>query len=476
MNRRGQTFWFQLGLALFLILLVGVAYLGMKSDFRPSLSVFGEEGYVSYDPSLPASYTSELWGVSDGESSRVSVQDGVLVVTSGSEFARGDTTLQTRDVSLEDFKVEYTAFGGGRSRTTSCGNKVLARVGDAEIRLNGFDASGDAYTRCVQSGTIEVKWNDYELGEYQVLHNGQLVGSGSSLGNVLVEFVVPGFDESSSWAATTLELKNPRYKRLFGCDPQENELIVDACFGGPQVLKFSDLEDFNRFCLDFPAKHVVGGVAGSSKRVYYELAQDGNVIVDENEIWEFTYIADNNNNGLTGVGSKCESPVLIEDDLDIEARAELDGVDSFLWVANDESRTITSGTREVLSAGKPAYLCKENDNHDPTGDVFNYPGPDASCYETRVNGELVDGKTIVDGVWSLERSDLTARVRYSTTENGHIRPDEWGVAYDVQLLRPITIVDVDSEAVMVGDEASAIVSISNDGDRFDGLVLVEWST
>lgn len=303
-----------------------------------TLSIIGEEGYEPYDSLLAGGNfdqtkwiyypQSELCKQAYKSSSYVCVKpfagvtatkdtlsvNGFAGEPSGYDF-QGTTgeyghVIRTQNLRLTDFrtsfKITVPRYGG------TC---LWTNKGAVWCYSRAYAGANEA------TAGIELRWDDYELGHYQVFVNGNIVQEGTvKETEELYFFTRPQIAYGNNFDSANAAFVNPRIHRLFNCDLQEGELQTDACFGGPDEITTSDLPRFKRFCLESTATFNDAGVSAASKRVYYALAKGTPVVIKANQVWKFSYIASAPTIGnRTGVSSNCETKT-VEDLNDIPVR------------------------------------------------------------------------------------------------------------------------------------------------------------
>ena len=422
-----------------------------------SVGSFLEEGSEPYDPALPSGITPGLWGVTGG----FTLEDGGV---------RFDRSLVLRDLYFDRFLTEYEAVGSWGSRSKSCGG-VFAVVNGDRYRLSGSNGNAERGTGCVSRGRFEIRWDSFEESVAQVFVDGVRRGVVNvSTESLRLEFVI----ENGPTAGTvgnvgSVWFGSPSVVRVFGCDLMEGEVVESVCVEGPESIRTSDLDGFERFCLDHPAKFLRGGVSSGSKQVYYSLARGERLDVESGEAWEFSYIARDDRIGDgVGLASSCVEPVVVEDEIDITYGTSLDSSTSFEWVASRDGSRITSGGSVLLEAFKPEYLCRDSDGHDPAGDVIEFPNPSLSCWEPSLS--------LDPNFWSAGLNDMAARVRYGGGDgSGLVRDDEWVVSYDVRLKEtPVRVLGVSGSGAGVGESGVLRVELLNEYVPLDGVVHVQY--
>jgi hypothetical protein len=126
------------------------------------------------------------------------------------------------------FRAEFQLFAGGKDGGTVCWyTSCYTATGGREDRR--------AHS---QTGTLELLWDDYETGHYQMKINNQVVQDGNvSEGTPFYLQSTPTSNYGTEWwLRGELTLTNPRVKRLFGCEPQAGEVKSHTCTNGPASL------------------------------------------------------------------------------------------------------------------------------------------------------------------------------------------------------------------------------------------------
>lgn len=420
MNRRGNA---AIWIIIAIVVMAGLAavYFGPRL-----LSVIGEEGYEPYDPLLlSGSYDTAKWiyantTYSGGEYGCVggatSCNGGTQVcsaplvpytgVTSSTNaitispvgYGRNDgyqgPYIRTVNLRLVNFRFDWSI-----SVTRCSSNKWWH--GGGVVKTN----RGVVYTFPEGSGSsptgpvgIELTWDDFQLGHYQIKANGQVVQEGNvGEGEELYFQIEPDTSACNSECSGTATISNPRWKQLFGCDLQAGELQTDACFGGPQTVTTDDLPGFKRFCIDSPSTFLDAGISTSSKRVYYDLAAGKPVVIGANQAWKFSYIGDAPLIGnRTGIDSNCQQ-VLVEDRKDLPSPDPIITGTTLYWTSSGRYDGVNAGWRFRnldLKSGTQTFMHTEPISIDEricpyTDEWQEFPGDplNPSCFSVQAFGK-----------------------------------------------------------------------------------------
>ncbi len=416
-------------------------------------SVIGEEGYTPYDPLLlGGSFDHNKWlytgttydntpfgcvgsatscnGGTQACSSQLTSYQGVTAGINsitinplgyGRNGGYQGPYVRTANLRLINFKTEWSV-----SVTRCSSNKYIH--GGGVLTTN----RGTVYSYPEGSGTsptgpvgIELLWDDYELGHYQIKANGIIVQEGIvAEGQELYFQIEPDTASCNSECSGTATLSNPRVQELFNCDLQEGEVKAHTCTAGPSVVRLRDLDGFKRFCTSLPATFSDAGLATSSKRVYYELAKNEPVIIEENQIWEFQYIADGDDVGAstsdTGIVELCEGPLFIEDLNDLPVPNATVTDTTLHWTSNGrydgnagfrtKNTDLTSGNLVFMSTSPLTIDDKKCPYRETRSE---YPGIDRTCVSVTAFGKTFrdgDEKQIAPGL-NLKLEDLNAQYR-----------------------------------------------------------------
>lgn len=349
----------------------------------------------------------------------VSARDGAI--TAGPLYGAERIILRTRDLRLQDFRatVRVTAQRGGIG-------KIETRDGVAWSYQNiASSARSD-------SAGIELVWDDYELGHYQLKVNGNVVQEGTlpeseTYWIAAVPYSNWGGDEGQASVA----IENPRYRPIFDCDPQAGTVKVHECFAGPDTVRLSDLEGFSRFCPSLPATFSDAGLIGPSKRVYYELARDGSVRIEDDQVWEFQYLASAQELGVpsseTGTVELCEEEFTpIEDQQDLPVPAAVVSGRTIAWTSYERYDGESIGFRAqktALMSGRAEFMSTSAFTIDEarcpyTQSTQRYPGSlPRECFSVSAFGNaFTEGEAYAPspGV-SVKLEDL--EVRYSLDDD-----------------------------------------------------------
>jgi hypothetical protein len=409
--------------------------------------------------------------------------------------------IRTKDLRLVNFKTEFAGVVG------SCGSNAYSMGGvQLYTNMNNKTAVVDypygnrgatprfAFGYLRGPSFVELTWDDYELGHYQVKVNGVIKQEG----------IVPEGQPFYLWTAATVPscysgsctgapaFINPRYKELFNCDPANGEYLVSKTFTKDQDFSLETLRGFSKFCTDFPAVHYKDGVISPSKQVYYALSTGKTVQPGANEIYKVFYIADgaalglpvmscsggafdfslNKCVGLSGLADICGTgqqlingicSVSAQNIIDLEPYQAVEGDDTILWTANPKLRQITSGATVLFSTATPGYTCQNTDGHSEN-DNFRYPRPDASCYDFEVNNkEVVVGSPVMMNDYftlTMEKADVI--IDYDVEDEHYGYVDSWQTINKMVLNgKPIVVKSNIASEYTLGSTASASLAITN---------------
>jgi len=544
------------GLVGLLVLVVSVVVLGLVVWFGVLQSglVFGEEGFVPYDPLLlSGSFDRSLWSFGDYgvcsvvkstwmecgynwwggcpdwcRSSALAVDFyGVSASSSGggsisiSPVAILPTELRTKDLRLKDFRMEYI------SNPRRCGSNSGSFYGTGVYLLDRklgvprsviSEADGARLVDTFPTGwvngalvgwvprTVEVKWSDYALGEYQVKVNGVVVERGFvPEGEEFILFTRTFSAGHIQDCTSGTTLINPRVKEVFGCDPKGGEYLASMTFKGFTTVNVDNLVGFRRFCVEHPSVFLKDGVSASSVQVMYELAQGKTVAVQENELRKIFYIADGRELGITQacedgafdvttkrcgeltgivdicpadavlVGNQCVS--FVENVYDIEmVRERVEGSNTIWWNANSRSSSLRSGGTVLFEVAPPNYLCRDSDGHRRIS-RFSYPNPSADCYQFVLNGQVV-GAEYSDRFFTKSIGFSGLFSYYEDNDgnyfNGVFRERDWNYQLKTVVGELFTVSQVRlNSTVLSGDAPQMRVVVRNEyGKPLDARVAV----
>jgi len=212
-------------------------------------------------------------------------------------------------------------------------------------------------------------------------------------------------------------------------------------------------------------------VATQSNRVYYSLlAGEPVVLEDENDVWEFEYLADSTIVGYptngTGIVNLCEEKFIpVENLFDYEeSYFNVQGQKAISYRATYDERRVTSNGVELLRVDKPQYSCQDTDGHDPRGDTVYYPEPSEDCWS---QDNVFDNQ-----YFSVKTTDMGAAYEYDDEEEG-IDTRDWWVEGELLLKRnPFTVLRVvKQESYELGDSPSIKLVITNSFKSLDARVL-----
>lgn len=466
---------FTIGLAVFILAAVG----GFKL-----FSVIGEEGYEHYDRAMLANTHDKNHWIHNpnqkickqkynaaGENCLVPY-DGVSVsdntISANSMYGFPSYELRTKNLRLADFRTT-AIIDAGNSYGGAC---VSTNKGSVWCYTPSYGASRSS------SVSIELLWNDYELGHYQINVNNRIVQEGTIKENEELYFILqPTNGYGNNFDGASVRFKNPRVRSLFSCDPQVQgvgQTVTDACFGGPKLLTTKDLPGFQKFCPAFSAIKCTSGVCAPSKQVYYSLARGEPVIIDENTVWKFSYIdSDPTYGGKVGISSRCDDPVLTENTIDLNETTTVEGDRTIVWNTNHERLNLMSGKRSFFTTETPQYLCKGKDGLS-TPAKFSYPTPDANCYQLNINGKtFTPDKTVELEHFSIKVRNANIKMIYGENtqdqlvEPGFRSPSDWNVMYEATLKKPL-ITDVRADipkGVLLKEQREITLTVNNQYDR-----------
>lgn len=448
MRRRGNIFF----IGLLVLVLVGALVAAFFAR-QYSVVTIGEEGYEDYDPRLstnsfdPAKWLYEPTGEScrpkygvGGEYVCIRPYDGVtakngeLSVTpvggeqvfgyldSGGDYSHA---VRTQDLRLVDFKTSFRVDTGSQAGTCLWTNKRVVWC---------YTQARSSSPKTSTAG-IELRWDDYELGHYQVFVNGAStpVQEGTiAESESLFFYTRPYVPYGNNFGTASGSFINPRVRRLFGCDLQAGEVKVHTCTSGPAVVSLSDLKGFVRFCPSLPATFTDAGISAASKRVYYSLAQDKPVVIQANQAWEFQYLATSKSMNTppdkTGLVELCKGPIIIEDlkDLPVENPKLQDGTLSWTSYGRFDGTAGYKNKKTDLQSGNQAFMktsvIKIDEQACPyKEETQSYPGMPRDCFSVEAFGETFhDGDTLtVTPHFNVTLENLAVRYRLDET-NGKV--------------------------------------------------------
>lgn len=445
-----------------------IAYAAGSGAGLFSVSNFGEEGFKPYDPNLELGVISpQKW---NGPVEYVSVVNGDFHVE---RPLRDSGSYQTENLFLTDFRYDWSAQTDGGSNEQTC--VQLRVIADGETVYSRSLTSvncGSPRDELGKTGSFSLAWSNLADGEFQIFDTSSGVpeGTWNAKESVVVAWYLGRQNAASDWTHQ-LQIKNPRIKRVLGCDVQEGETIVPACVSGPMFLTRDELpgwkEGESRFCIDLGATQL-NGAAGDSNRIYYELAGDGYAL-EAGEAWSIQYINPSGPDDKVSIGGACDVQS-VDDSVDYESNVFSDGPRSLIWDAAYEGvrrPVLLSGSKVLLEAQTPEYLCSDSDGHDPSGDSIFYPLPDASCWRFLIDDIVVDGKTLF-GPLSVDLVDAQARVRYGEGYGeGTVPRDEWTARYDLSIAQDFLTV---TKVSRVDD--TLLVTVKNDYKPLTAVVGV----
>jgi len=325
-----------------LVVFAGIGTAFYFGAFQAAIGVLGEEGYHPYDTFLSAnSYDKAKWnytipnacvrgdgqycfayqytscvrgGISPapecapapagGHSGEVhctapwagvSGSAGKLVVAPTNGAVGGDSTplIRTNDLRLKNFRMEFNVV------PTRCGSNQY-NYGGAGLWTNKglvteFARGGGTSSIVYVARSVELTWDDYLLGHYQIKVNGAVAQEGVvSEGQELYFYTRPANAYSTSCSdecTATAVIQNPRVKDLFDCQVGAGSVKATKTFRVPGKFSINDLSGLQSFCPTIPATHMVNGTLATSSQVYYALAGGQSVTVGQNEIWQVSYVA-----------------------------------------------------------------------------------------------------------------------------------------------------------------------------------------
>lgn len=466
-------------------------------------SVIGEEQYHAYDDLLvTGSFDRGDWLYSPSQTCQWTGTPGISGTVEPWDTISASTdkitvgifkgvdpcipVLSTKNLYLKDFKVSFESSANrcGTNKNNqghSCvyaNNQVLWCLPD----ISGRDPH--------QTVSVEVRWDDYRAGHYQVFVNEVLKKEGvASETNGL--FITTKSDSENGWdeCGASSSFINPRVAEVFGCDLQAGEVKAVKTFATPGVFDINDLPGWKRFCTNVESYHFDNGVAGTSAQVYYALAQGEDVTVGDNEYWEVTYLADANAVGVTddlceyfnvdkdnctGSVHFCENFVpgvgcltLAEDFEDIPVPdpvvedqtlwwSSYGFMNDGLWIHDKLNLRLYSGENEIMHVPWPDVTCGWPGNH-----VAKYPGNAEGCLELDSfnNNFLADSRISVGDFLKVEIDDFTARY-YETTHGKNMKyVATWRLDFDKDAISA-EITDGESSYVL-NDDSTVTAKVQN---------------
>ena len=378
-------------------------------------TIIGEEGFKPYDPALIAnSYTPELWGLPSGQP----ISENTI------NFYKGTTN----NLYLKDFRTEIHGIGQVVDLSHCSMESSIAIIADGVTIGNypiGIPECASSCANCwpeFEDSSMDIRWDDYETGHFQVFKNNKLIVDGNARESLILHSPEKYRPARTFQGDPVHNFINPRVRDLFGCDNEEGMLIVDACYGGAAVIKRADLEGWvegeSKFCLELHATHIVDGLTASSQRVYYELASGEPIAIQENEAWKFSYMTPDASIGeKIGFGNGCEDNILMDDINDLDTHSELISNRKIHFIATQQQPSIKTGMNTLFTAHTPKNKC----------DTENTYSTAPTCWEftTSYNKEYFIASFI----------DAYAQ------KNADGIKDNWKIIYDVELTKnplPIT--------------------------------------
>ena len=402
--------------------------------------------------------------------------------------------VRTNNLRLANFKMEFSVSTSRAGSGSHGGTSLYTNKG---LIASYAEAWGNDYQGWTPLA-IELVWDDFALGHYQVKSNGVVVQEGNiPEGGELYFYTMPDNAYTSNCyddTTATAILNNPRMKQLFSCDEGNGEYLASMTFKGFTTINLGNLQGFKRFCVAHPSIYLKGGVSANSVQLLYQLAGGQTVTVQDGDIRKVFYIADGRAIGATqacesgafNVNTKlCDSltgivdicPVqsvkvngscvtFVENTFDINMSEEkVVGSDTIWWNAYTQHAGLTSGETILLSNEPAEYDCQSSDGHN-TYDSIQYPRPSASCWTLLQNGEPT-GTTYEDSFFS-DTLSYQGRISYYDDDagvyhNGDYKfPRDWNYRH-VTVVKPLfsfTKVATDS-GVTSGDTASMTFTIKN---------------
>ena len=528
MKRRTKRL-LQIGVPVVVLLgFLAVVYFG----FLQSALVLGEEGYSSYDPLLAAgSWDTSKWVL--GTATITGACKGSATGCTGANAPDVVHGVPPSAVSVD--KANNRIWLGSYTYTSAARPPQPGGAGagmrTVDLRLvnmrfefvaapawyyNGYAAflytnrglvtTVTTTSTGVVSSSIELTWDDYALGHYQVKANGVVVQEGNvSDSDQLYFYVVPdGVDYTG--VSHAVGFQNPRVKNLFGCSLGAGEYLVGVPFSSGQSFNVGNLRGFERFCLDTPALTLNGSTLGSSKDIYYAVAEGQTVTTGDNQIVKVFYIGNGTAVGLssnqcvgaaydytkksctslTGFADFCPagqflsngacvvqvqaSPVVLSNE------SRIVGDNQAFWTANYQHASLMSDGYVLVDTAPPVYTCQATDNHIDFSAV-NYPRPNASCYRFSADGQTLDpaSDNALSEFWTLRVSGTPqVRVYYDSSKGlsgDYQRPSDWQVPLTATLVkRPFVVSVAALQGYVLGSNESFAVSVQNGLGAVDAVV------
>lgn len=403
---------------------------------KPSNGAASAGASFSYCPSYSGSYlcgSSYSGGAScNAAQAQVTPGNGVLSVSGGASASAKDLYLNNfkADVVLGVAKACYDTTPKGYLNSCVSSNRGWSYCSKVPAK---WALPAD------ETGVIEVKWDDYNAGHYQLFWRGGLVEEGNvSESSPLAISIGSGygrFCDLGCQASSVAAFYNPRSQHVFGCDPQTNEYLIGRAFANGADFNIANLRGLKRFCTQIPAIHFKDGVVGASKQVYYALASGQTVTVGDNEIYKVFYIGNasvlgvppnvcvgsaydyttKNCSSLTGIIDVCPAGyyfnnglciIQVENKLDYAASNLVGGTKATIAL-NEHSPRAYNGAAVVFEAAAPRYSGVASGEQC----AVVYPAGGAAAWAFSLNGApIVLGGSSSDGFFKVTMSRADAVV------------------------------------------------------------------
>lgn len=221
-----------------------------------------------------------------------------------------DTFESTESFSNRDFKVTFDANQPGNSG--GCGfitaNQVkVSLVGDSG-EINAFDYD---FPTVNNPPEVNLDIRTSPISEaVDVFVNGQQTSSYNYMGDFKIKIETAAWCGGSSascsnpiCSTSNVRIIEPQFKEQFGCTTDPNEQFYYKVFPEGQNLELSDLDNFDKFCLEeAPLQIFTNAGSTTDVQALVDLTNDENFDIPQGQIWVVEYVGE-----ITNPVTECEA-------------------------------------------------------------------------------------------------------------------------------------------------------------------------
>ena len=339
-------------------------------------------------------FTSKYWEITTDNEVALSPEpsggDGEIKIIVQCSFG-SDCLAQIKfneDILNKNFKIDYESQGGTYCPTGagSCKNIGGSINFLPQFNTNSYDLNS--------KGTIELKPSLLDKDEVEFIVNGQSLGMITPVENFNLNMIARGRTDGS-W----IKLSNPRYKPLFDCFVDNDEVAIFDEFAGGSSFDINDLTySVKKFCPDtYPT--VVrsfterGASSSASFTILNKLASGGTINVPEDKTIRVGYITQSQagllrcslDEAFNVQSGECENMLSegVPDNLETIIRA--------VEVGENEVSKMTTTTDSILIGNLNLKTYSQDFVCECTGNQ-QVGQPKDSCWETTIGNKKVTSK------------------------------------------------------------------------------------